>query len=468
MTRNSGFYLGVGRIMTESVTSKINTSGGEYVLKSLNSKPGNWVKIAEIVKRSDLTGVIMKLTGNDFQRIARDAYAHATDILFREVATKPYLLLVHEEVVTPRDPELEPATPEGTSADENEAENEDDWLMDLDGDEWNDDIAREYFGTLPKDVREAVQQRFEAHGLTLTTYKRNAEASIFATAFVEDTLNNLLFRIYVPSGRLYEDELAKVLELFHDWLGSVKGQTVRQSGYRTPSGRVIEFFGEPGMNADVVSDELQEFAQFLNIVEDSATAEQMLLRLGVTPDRAGGLVAKYAKAARRVLVDTKHTRERMILEIQQQLESELIDELPALSTAELGDLVSHLVPSSPFAASPETRSLAAGQDGPPHTVNVQIFQRVEGLVAQNVNGPVTVGTPAAELIQLVRQFGDDSAEALETSARELADPGAPQPARLRARQVLKNFLLRNATRIEKSVYDSALKWVVDSVSDWLG
>ncbi|WP_141388354.1 hypothetical protein, partial [Microbacterium maritypicum] len=78
MTRNSGFYLGVGRIMTESVTSKINTSGGEYVLKSLNSKPGNWVNIAEIVKRSDLTGVIMKLTGKDFQRIASDAYAHAT------------------------------------------------------------------------------------------------------------------------------------------------------------------------------------------------------------------------------------------------------------------------------------------------------------------------------------------------------------------------------------------------------
>lgn len=101
-------------------------------------------------------------------------------------------------------------------------------------------------------------------------------------------------------------------------------------------------------------------------------------------------------------------------------------------------------------------------------VNVEIFHRVEGIVAQNVNGPVTVSTPAADLIELVRQFGDDSAESLETSARELPDPEAPQPARLRARQVLKNFLLRNAARIEKSVYDCVFKWVVDSVSDWLG
>ena len=192
-----------------------------------------------------------------------------------------------------------------------------------------------------------------------------------------------------------EDELAKMLELFHDWLGSVKGQTVRQSGYRTPSGRVIEFFGEAGMNVDMVSDELREFAQFLGIVEDSMTAEQMLLRLGVHPDRASGLVLKFARAARRVLVDTKHTRERMILEIQQQLESELVDDLPDVSTSELGDLVRQLVPVSPFAASPETKSLAASQGAPPPTVNVQIFHRVEGIVAQNVNGPVTVGTPAA-------------------------------------------------------------------------
>jgi ribosomal protein S28E/S33 len=34
------------------------------------------------------------------------------------------------------------------------------------------------------------------------------------------------------------------------------------------------------------------------------------------------------------------------------------------------------------------------------------------IVAQNVNGPVTVGTPAAELIELIRQFGNDSADVL--------------------------------------------------------
>lgn len=447
--------------MTESVTSKINTAGSDYCLKSLASGPANWVSIAEVARHPDLTGAIVKLTANDFKKIADNSYGDAADTLFRELAKINYLLLVHEEVVTPRDLKIEPA----------ESEDEDDGeYMDLGdwSDEWNDERAREYFGVLPRSVREAVHQRIARHGLTLTTYKRNAEASIFATAFVEDTLNNLLFRIYVPAGRLYEDELGRVLEMFHDWLGSVKGQTVRQSGYRTPSGRVVEFFGEPGMNPGTVSDELREFAEFLNIVDDPEAAKQMLISLGVTPDRANGLVAHYARNARRVLVDTKHTRERLILDIQQQLESELVDEVPDVSSEELGALVRQLVPESPFAASAATRSLAAGHGGTPPVINVQIFERVEGIVSQHINGQVAVGTPAAELIELVRQLGDDAAEDLEAKARELADPGAPQPARIRARQALKNFLLRNSARIEQSAYTGAWNWVVGSVSDWLG
>lgn len=453
--------------MTESVTSKINTAGSTYVLKLLNSRPENWERIAGVVDHRDLTGALVKLTARDFTRIASDNYEQAADALFRALSKKPYLLLVHEEVVTPRDPELGSAGSR-SSAGTDQAD-EDDWLEGGgQDDDWDELSAREYFGTVPQEVRDTVQQRLAAHGLMVTTYKRNAEASIFSTAFIEDTLNYLLFRIYVPAGRLYEDELSRVLEMFHDWLGSVKGQTVRQSGYRTPSGRVVEFFGEQGMNAGTVSDELQEFARFLNIVEDSVTAEEMLQDLGVSPVRASELVARYARSARRVLVDTKHTRERLILDIQQQLESELVDELPDVSAADLGALVGQLVPESPFAASSVTRSLAAAQSNAASVVNVQIIERVEGIVAQNVNGPVTVGTPVAELIELIRQFGDASADDLETNARELSDTGAPPEARLRARQRLKNFLSRNVGRIEQSAYNGARDWVVASMGDWLG
>lgn len=475
VTSNASLYLGVGTVLSESVTSKIRTAGSTYISKSLSSTPANWMRIAHLLEQPGLTGALVKLTARDFVRIARAEYASAADALFTRLATKPYLLLVHEEVVAPRDLEVTAGQKiERDSMWEGESE----WgeATDWDGLEWNDLAAREYFGTLPREVREKVERRLSSHGITVTTYKRNAEASVFATAFVDDTHNNLLFRIYVPAGRLYEDEFSRVLELFHDWLGSVKRQTVRQSGYRTPSGRVVEFFGEPGMSSESVSDELREFARFLNIVEDTASAEVMLHDLGVAPERASELVQRYSRAARRVVVDTKHTRERLILGIRQQLETELVDELPDLSSAELGDLVGRLVPTSPFQASPSTTSLAgllganestSSSTGASPVINLQIIERVEGIVAQNVNGPITVGTPAADLIELIRQFGGDSVDELETSARELADTGAPPAARLRARERLKNFLTRNGARVEQSLYSSAWKWVVDSLGDWL-
>ncbi|MEV8369062.1 hypothetical protein [Microbacterium sp. NPDC064584] len=206
----------------------------------------------------------------------------------------------------------------------------------------------------------------------------------------------------------------------------------------------------------------------MSIVDDPDAASRMLLDLGVARERANGVVAHYASNARRVLVDTKHTQERLILEIQQQLESELIDELPNVYSAELGALFRQLAPDSPFAASSATRSLAAGHGGSTPVVNVQVIERVEGIVAQNVNGLVTEGTPVAELIEIVRQFGGDAAEDLEFKARELADSGAPHRARLRARQALKTLLSRNVARIEQSAHTGAWNWVVGSVSDWLG
>ena len=124
-------------------------------------------------------------------------------------------------------------------------------------------------------IREHVLDLLAKNELTISTYKRNAEASVLAASFVEDTQSNLLFRIYVPAGRLYEEELTTLLGMFHDWSGSVKHRTVRQGGYKTPSGRVIEFYGEQGMTTESVGTELEEFARFLGLLDQPGAAEAM-------------------------------------------------------------------------------------------------------------------------------------------------------------------------------------------------
>ena len=456
MAVTTGLYLAVGSVLSESVTTKITTAGNEYRLKLLASNPGNWWTIVSILRRSDLVGAIVKLTASDFKRIHSARYRDVASALFTELARHPYLIVVHEAVVGAGERELPTA---------DEQQDEEDW----DGWTWNDHAAREYFGTLDRDVRDHVLKLLTDLGLTFATYKKNAEASVLAAAFVEDTQSNLLFRIYVPSGRLYEAELSKLLSMFHDWLGSVKHLTVRQGGYKTPSGRVIEFYGEPGMTVESVSADLEEFAQFLELLDNPLAAEQMLQGFGLDRAIATELTARYAKEARRVLLDTKHERDRRMLSIQQELESELTDLLDSVSASEIERFVRALVPASPFTASPLTRQLAPrGTTASQITINQQVFQHVEGVVTQSINGTVSLGTPADQLIKLVREAGGDDRIALEADARELADMGAPTPARIGARQRLKEFVARSGQRLETATFQMIWKWLEAQIGGGAG
>src|ERR1700722_12327817 len=53
---------------------------------------------------------------------------------------------------------------------------------------------------------------------------------------------NLLCRLYVPSERLYAAEANRLLSLFREWLPAVRGEGIRESGYRTGAGEVSAVF----------------------------------------------------------------------------------------------------------------------------------------------------------------------------------------------------------------------------------
>jgi len=57
VTTSSGIYLGVGTVMTESVTSKIHAAGSRYVLKLLKLKPVLWLMF--VISRIDLGALLI-------------------------------------------------------------------------------------------------------------------------------------------------------------------------------------------------------------------------------------------------------------------------------------------------------------------------------------------------------------------------------------------------------------------------
>ena len=113
---------------------------------------------------------------------------------------------------------------------------------------------------------------------------------------------------------------------------------------------MIEFYSDDLSKSGGWKSDLAEFSNFLSLVDDPAAARSMLLTLGVEANRADDLVGRYARDARRVLLDSRHQRDKYVLDIQQRLEAELTEEGLDVPAAELEVLVRRLVPTTSLAA----------------------------------------------------------------------------------------------------------------------
>ncbi|QRO87203.1 hypothetical protein [Kytococcus sedentarius] len=110
-------------------------------------------------------------------------------------------------------------------------------------------------------------------------YRTDAELSVLTSTFVEQSENNLVFRLYVPSSRLWAQEADKLLGLFRDWLSRVKGERVRQDGYHTGHGQVFEFYVDSPPNGESGSYlGFEDFSQFLELCGDDPPAAALMLR----------------------------------------------------------------------------------------------------------------------------------------------------------------------------------------------
>jgi len=167
--------------------------------------------------------VIGKLSSHVYDLIASPEYEEIAEPLFRSLGKVPLVMFVHEAILSGEPPPLVDDYEEGS-------------------DEYYVAVERRYFFQPPSErVRDAVSELFTTCGVNVVTYKTNAELSILSSAFVGDSEKNLLFRVYIPSGRLYAAEADKLLSLFQDWLNRVGRYNVRQGGYRTTAGEVYEF-----------------------------------------------------------------------------------------------------------------------------------------------------------------------------------------------------------------------------------
>ncbi|TVU64733.1 hypothetical protein FQP90_06625 [Paenarthrobacter nitroguajacolicus] len=435
------YFLTIG-VTTESITSRIKVSGAGYVAKRLTSSPANWDKIITILGDGELSGAVVTLNRRNYEQLVSEQFSRVSVPLILALAKARSLVMVHEAVYG------------GASllAASNEGE---EW----DGYTWNDQAALDHFGEMDETLRLRVNDLLQSNGISPRVYKRNAELSNIAVSYIDDRLHNLLFRLYLPSGRLFEEETAQLLTLFQEWLMSVRHQRVRQSGYQTDSGRVVEFFSEDGVSAETWGSEIRRFSEFVATIENQDAAACMLVELGLTNSQAENLVSRYAKRLRRLQLDAKHERQRRILSIRQELESELGDHESEPDLESVAQLVEQLVPTSPGREGFDSLELVRSPAQQIVNIHNQYFNHVEGVVAQHVNGNVVLPHQAEDLLRLVKKFGADGSDELVAATHELADKNAPQTMRLNARQKLKAFLVSAAQKTSDAGISIAQAWV---------
>jgi len=425
----------IGTLDKEGILSALKTAGWQYKIKRLDSSPENWASINSYFGTFNIRCALVKLTGISCELLTSLQYQDLRDRLLTNLALVPHIIFMHEELLS------EEGDREGKDTNE---ESHIEW--DTEDDLWPISIY-----TPSIETRKAAIEVLAARNLKVVPYRRNAELTVMASLFLADAEEGLLFRLYVPSGRLWANEIDRLLQLFRDYLSRIGHITVRLDQKRTEGGIVYAFFGPSGAGVDEGSIErslapqFQEFTEFLDLcVINPSLAEDILKSKNLDAREINGIMIRYAKEAKRIQVDLKHEREQKILSIRHRLESELIDVLPPSTDWNIVTaLVDATVPTVP-GISPALSNGGGHLNQITAAVNInyspQIINAMNSIVASEIEGNVSLTNMDRTILDLVGRYAGNQELELTSALHELGDASVPNPSRLLAKQRLKAFL----------------------------
>lgn len=405
----------LGNVDHEGVLSSLSASKRQYKKKVLESLPKNWESIVAYFDEFSVSCVLVKLTPHTFRLLAHNDYKLVRERLFSRIATVPNIVFIFEDLLT--------------------GQQQDKW-------------KEEYRPYPSSELIEEVLTWMESFEIELIPYRKNAEVTVLAESFLDDTEKNLILRLYVPSGRIWAAEADRLFQLFRDYLGRVEHLSVRLDQRRTEQGVIYEFHGETAKEQSELNNEFDEFLRLMEFCSsNTGAAEALLVSKSINSRDVADIVSRYSKEAKRLQVDLKQERERKLLGIRHRLESELVDvNTTAVDWAEIAQIVDATIPSVTGASSVllhNASGLPKELLGGNVTINVrpQIVQSVNAIVAQEIYGNQYLTQEDHQLLQLISEHGGAKAKELESSVHELADKSVPHADRLGAKQKLKKFLI---------------------------
>ena len=414
----------------------------------------NWETITPLVRDPRLVAAIIKLDASEYTAISGPEYEPAANQLFGELSKVPHVVFVPQSIALPkRHPPNSPMSKKPVSTKSRRSA--------------SDKVRATSLSRVAGQTASArAAAILRKHSINVMPFETERDMRVLAAEFLDDVERNLLFRIYLPAGRLYAAEAGKMLSLFQEWLGTASGRSVRLDEYSTSAGRMYQFFGDSDMQREELREQFDGFQAFLDkCLSESRAAVSSLLEAGVGRAAAERLVSRYSREIRRLQLDLRQELEVRVLAIRHSLEAELvdIDNGFTLPWTEISNVVESMIPDVIGVVSVGASStLSSAVSVMPVTVNLnqQVISAVQSTVVQNIQGTVHLGSSAKEVLEIVRQYGDSQRSDLEAAVYELEDPDSGHSTRFEARQRLKAFLFKlggRATDIACGVLESYLE-----------
>lgn len=469
MDKNEVVLL-LGSVNREGATMALKATKKFYKHKLLDSSLHNWGEIIRAFDEYKITSVIAKITRNTLFLAASNQYKNSAIELFSLISRTPHIVFCHESMMTGQVRDEEISTPTINKYDQKIAKLNPnspsyfDDLMELEEkrhkeedrlnhiEEHNSLFYESYFSPPPDDIRLGALNLIYGCGVSITPYQKNFELSLLSSSFIEDQEHNLIFRMYIPASKLWSGEAEKIIQLFRDYLQRVSELDIRQDQRRTSQGIVYEFFGNGKLELQQLPEKFKEFTGFMeSCVANPEAAKLVLETKNLNKLEVMNILERYSKEARRIHVDLKHERERAIMKIRHELESELIDHVrEADEWATIAQLINNSVPGTEGARLSTAFTGAAAVGRPTnYTINLrpQIIERVNGIVAGTINGDQHLTERDKELLKLIGKFGERDTTQLSACVHEISDPQIESSRKVEAKSKLLSFIFKVTDKI---------------------
>ncbi len=425
----------LGWVDHEGILSSLKATGRQYKKKLLDSYPANWATIEAVFKDFQVSAVLGKFSGRVLSLLAHSDYAHVREGLFKEIGAVPNQIFIYEELV------------QGEQA---------------------DGIRAEIDPYPSQEEGDAAITFLRANNIEITPYRTKAEVTVIAESFLDELDRNLIFRLYVPSGRLWSDEADRFLQLFQDYVARVDRLAVRLDQKRTDYGVIYEFHGEAPPGESSLKAEFHDFSKLMDLcATDSDAAASLLKAKNLNAREVTNILERYSKEVRRLQLDIKHDAESKIISIRHRLESELIELAPTSEEWRAMELVVNaVVPTFSSALPSPSRSLSILSAGP-HAAPTQItynfrpqfVNTMNGVIAEEIHGNQHFAPEHHQLLELIREHGGAQTKQLETAVYEVADKGVDQVDRIRAKKRIKSFLMAAGKKTGDMAFSILQKYI---------